>query len=1068
MNGELHILILEDRPTDAELAMRELRKAGLRFVANCVATKADFLANLRDRPPDLILADYSLPGFDGLSALAFVQKECPHIPFIFVSGTLGEETAIEALRHGATDYVLKQRLSRLVPAVERALRETEDRAQRQQAEAALLASERSYHEIFNAANDAIFLHDATSGAILDVNQTALDMFGYAREELLNLPGDEFRTDTAFSRHEAVRRIRQAAAVGPQVFEWQSKKKNGELFWTEVALRAAQIGGQQRVLAIVRDITERKRGETALTESRGLLKAILDNIPDPAWLKDLEGRFLACNEPLAQLFGRKVKNILGKTVFETAPPEAERLASEDQTAIASRRPIRVERPFTDARGQRHWFDTIKSPIFNEHGKVTGTVGIARETTERRQTDEALQISEERFRSVWEHSIDGMRLTDGEGRILAANEAFCRLVKLPAEKLIGQVFSVAYEGHGPDELEAYRRHFEAGTFAPRLSARLRLWNAEDLDVEVSSALVQSGQHAKALLSIFRDIGERKRAEEREAVFSKLGQRLSAAKATLEAAEILIDVADQLIGWDACSLDLYSPELDRTYHVLNRDTINGQRVECAGIHHDAPPSPRSRRAIENGGLLVLSDLPGNAVPDAVPFGDTARPSASAIYVPIRDGSKVAGVLSLHRYTPRAYDPHSLATLQALADHCGGALNRIITEETLRTAQQQLRQAQKMEAIGQLAGGVAHDFNNMLAVIRGNAELLLMDADQHSPETRECLKQVTAASERAANLTRQLLAFSRKQVMQSRPLVLNDVVADLTKMLRRIIGEHIDLQCRYAAQLPFVQADAGMVEQVLVNLAVNARDAMPHGGQLLITTELANLDAVPPPAHPEARAGQFVCLMVKDAGTGIAPEHLPRIFEPFFTTKELGKGTGLGLATVYGIVKQHQGWIEVSSQPGAGATFRIFLPAIPTPAPTSDTPKPEADLPGGTETILLVEDDFGVRMITRRVLESHGYRICDASTAAEALDLWRSRAQEITLLLTDIVMPQGVTGRDLVKQLRALRPSLKVIFMSGYSADVIGKDTHFFRRTNSSFLQKPCSARTLLETVRRCLDEK
>ena len=253
-----------------------------------------------------------------------------------------------------------------------------------------------------------------------------------------------------------------------------------------------------------------------------------------------------------------------------------------------------------------------------------------------------------------------------------------------------------------------------------------------------------------------------------------------------------------------------------------------------------------------------------------------------------------------------------------------------------------------------------------------------------------VSAASERAANLTRQLLAFSRKQVIQSRPLVLNDVVADLTKMLRRIIGEHIDLQCRYAAQLPFVQADAGMIEQVLVNLAVNARGAMPQGGQLLITTEAATFDAARPAAHPEARAGRFVCLTVKDAGTGIAPEHLPRIFEPFFTTKELGKGTGLGLATAYGIVKQHQGWIEVSSQSGAGAMFKIFLPAIPTLAPTAAAPLAEADLPGGTETILLVEDDYAVRMITRRVLESRGYKICEATTAGEALDLWRSRAQE------------------------------------------------------------------------------
>ncbi|MCX6914435.1 MAG: PAS domain S-box protein, partial [Verrucomicrobia bacterium] len=379
----------------------------------------------------------------------------------------------------------------------------------------------------------------------------------------------------------------------------------------------------------------------------------------------------------------------------------------------------------------------------------------------------------------------------------------------------------------------------------------------------------------------------------------------------------------------------------------------------------------------------------------------------------------------------------------------SRDITER--QQLEQQLRQAQKMEAVGQLAGGVAHDFNNMLAVVRGNAELLLMNADEHTSETTDCLKQITAASERATNLTRQLLAFSRKQVMQSQPLVLNDVIADVTKMLKRIIGEHIDLQCRCGAQLPFVQADAGMIEQVLVNLAVNARDAMPHGGQLLITTEPVTFEETPGPAHPEARAGQFACLAVSDTGTGIAPEHLLRIFEPFFTTKEPGKGTGLGLATVYGIVQQHQGWIEVFTQPGAGTTFKIFLPVVPPPPRTPAAARAETKVSGGVETILLVEDDYAMRMVTRRVLESQGYQIYEATTAREALEVWRSHAGEIALLLTDIVMPEGITGCDLTEQLRAQRPALKVVLMSGYSADVISQNSDFLQCTKSGFLQKP-----------------
>ena len=388
-------------------------------------------------------------------------------------------------------------------------------------------------------------------------------------------------------------------------------------------------------------------------------------------------------------------------------------------------------------------------------------------------------------------------------------------------------------------------------------------------------------------------------------------------------------------------------------------------------------------------------------------------------------------------------------------------------RELESQLRQAQKMEAFGQLAGGVAHDFNNLLVVIRGNTEIALMSSDPLSDETRECLKQVTAAAERAANLTRQLLAFGRKQAMQFQPLNLNDVLGNLARMLDRIIGENIRLQCTYEPEPPFVQADVGMMEQVLVNLVVNARDAMPQGGQLFITPEKTIVDAAYVGSHPEAREGDFVCLSVRDTGTGIAPEHLPRIFEPFFTTKEAGKGTGLGLATVYGIIKQHQGWIEVSSGV-AGTTFKIFLPAIPQPVTGAASRPAEPVRRGGTERILVVEDDAAVRTLTKRILETFGYRVWEAGTGVEALELWRHHFAEIDLLVTDIIMPDGITGHDLAKQLRAQKPGLGIIFVSGYSSEVVGKDPDFLHAAKSHFLQKPYPSHLLLDTVRKCLDEK
>jgi CheY-like chemotaxis protein len=376
-------------------------------------------------------------------------------------------------------------------------------------------------------------------------------------------------------------------------------------------------------------------------------------------------------------------------------------------------------------------------------------------------------------------------------------------------------------------------------------------------------------------------------------------------------------------------------------------------------------------------------------------------------------------------------------------------------------------MEAVGQLASGVAHDFNNMLGVIRGNADLLLMDADQFSAATIEGLNHIVAASEKAANLTRQLLMFSRKQVMQSEPMQLNDLVRNLAKMLKRTIREDIRLECLYADPLPIIQADPGMLEQVLLNLVVNARDAMPHGGQVQIATERRSMDAAQAQANPEARAGEFVCLSVSDNGTGIAPEHLPRIFEPFFTTKEPDKGTGLGLATVYGIVKQHQGWIELSSKLGAGTRFNIFLPVMPAPVPAASAHEAGANVRGGTERILLVEDDFAVRAITQQILETQGYRVWKAESAQEALELWRDHASEVDVLLSDLVLPGSLSGRELAERLRQDKPQLKVIFMSGYSPEAGGGKTDFVYRLKARFLAKPCATRTILEAVRGCLDE-
>ncbi|HVV00347.1 MAG TPA: PAS domain S-box protein, partial [Verrucomicrobiae bacterium] len=630
--------------------------------------------------------------------------------------------------------------------------------------------------------------------------------------------------------------------------------------------------------------------------------------------------------------------------------------------------------------------------------------------------------------------------------------------------------------------------------------------------------------------------------------------------------------------------SAETDQVIPILNMDTDrSGKRFELKLNGERRDPSGMARRIIGKGAELILREEPITMPGDSVAIGDVTRPSASLMLAPIRNRTKVIGILSIQSYRPRAYTQQDLSTWQILADHCGGALERIraehalhesemlfhsiwensvdgmrLTDEegnivavndafcklvgmepselegkpltviyadstnpdrilakyrqrfkerviekhierrlTLRNGSEvvledtnsfvelkgrpplllglfrdvtgqkrledQLRQSQKMEAIGQLAGGVAHDFNNILTVIHGHASLLAGSANLQ-PVWLRSAQQILQAAERAAGLTRQLLTFSRRQVMQLKCLDMNELVCNMTKMLSRILREDISLQLHYSSVPALVSADAGMMEQVLLNLAVNSRDAMPAGGRLLIDIACVDLAHAHHAGHSEARAGQFICLTATDTGVGIPKENLRRIFEPFFTTKEIGKGTGLGLATIYGIVKQHHGWIEVESEPGHGSTFRVYLPRSVNGEKSPESRPVEEAAAGGTETILVVEDEAPVRELVCNVLKRQGYTILQAENGLKALEMWRQKKDQIDLLLTDLIMPDRVNGRELAEKLWAECPRLKVIFTSGYSAEAVGKDFVLTRGMN--YLQKPYHPQKLASVVRSCLD--
>jgi signal transduction histidine kinase/CheY-like chemotaxis protein len=478
---------------------------------------------------------------------------------------------------------------------------------------------------------------------------------------------------------------------------------------------------------------------------------------------------------------------------------------------------------------------------------------------------------------------------------------------------------------------------------------------------------------------------------------------------------------------------------------------------------------RVWASGKPLLISDIADDNNYPRASFA-TKIGLHSALAFPIALEGEIIGVMDFLGREIRETNEETLEMFLGIGRQIGSFFKRKQIDE-------QFRQSQKMEGIGQLASGVAHDFNNILAVIQMQADLLKAEGGL-SPAQSEFAEEIGASTKRAAGLTRQLLLFSRKETMQLRDLDLNESINELTKMLRRTLGENIQLQFKFAMQPLFIHADAGMMDQVLMNLAVNARDAMPKGGQLVIETSIAEFDEAAAAHSAQVRPGSFVCLSVSDTGCGIPPEILPKIFEPFFTTKDVDKGTGLGLATVFGIIQQHKGWINVYSEVGHGTTLRVYLPrlaripnqkfVVPTTEPTR----------GGNETILLVEDEPRLRASVINVLSRLGYHVLEASDGASALEVWKKHLNEIRLaqtvwnqqrdeihlLLTDMVMPGGMTGSDLAERLLKENPKLKVIYVSGYSAEVAGKD--FPLEEGVNFLTKPFQTLKLAQTVRNCLD--
>jgi two-component system, cell cycle sensor histidine kinase and response regulator CckA len=683
------------------------------------------------------------------------------------------------------------------------------------------------------------------------------------------------------------------------------------------------------------------------------------------------------------------------------------------AVAAQTDWDIEYRIVRPDGTTRDIQSIAHPVFDAAG-LAEYVGMELDITERKRTEEALRESEARFRTFVDHAADAFFLHDNEdqGRLLDVNRRACESLGFTREELIGKTAMVFDNWLTPAQLMRIAERVIAGEEFAFETRHIRK-DGSDFPVEINIRPFFHGGRRLGL-SLARDITERKQAE----------------RALSESHDLLRAVIEGTP--DA----IYAKDLQHRYRMINSAGARfmGKAVEeVLGKDDGELLAPEAAQAVRERDLRILVTGHQETFEETVSSGGTSRIYLST-KAPYRDRQgNVIGLVGISR------DVTDMKRLEA-----------------------DFRQAQKMDAVGRLAGGIAHDFNNLLSVIIGYSELLF---NQLPPEddNRNLVYEVQKAGERAAGLTRQLLAFSRKQVLKPQVVSLNPLLTDMNRMLRRLIGKDIALVESLDPQLGMAKVDPGQFEQAVINLVVNARDAMKEAGRLTIETRNARVEQQYADEHAGVRPGEYVVIAVSDTGHGMDEATRARIFEPFFTTKDAGKGTGLGLAMVYGFAKQSDGHIEVQSQPNSGTSFRLFLPRVAEAETALLPPAKDFRVVGGDETILLVEDEEALRTLIREVLQSYGYTVLEARDGEDGLWMARQHAGVIHLLLTDLVMPR-MGGRELAEQLSQQRPNLSIMFMSGHTTDVAHQRGDF--GAGAVFVHKPFSPLALAREVRRLLD--
>jgi len=840
-----------------------------------------------------------------------------------------------------------------------------------------------------------------------INPQFLQLTGYKEDEFLSKDSLAFilPEDRNIVRENTIKMLKGELTLP---FELRVINKTGETRWIEQTITSIHYNGRPAVLGYYVDISERKQAEEALRESEAKYSALVENSKDGIIIIH-EGVLKFINKAFADIVGYSPKEMIGINFLNFAAPDYRELVLKRYTDRIEGKDVPSIYEIELLRKDGKTIPVELNAIRIDFEDKPSDLAVIREITDRKRVEEELRRSEERYRMIFEQSPLGIIHFDQKGLIVDCNKKFVEIMGSSRKKLIG--FNMLKSLRDKKMLSAVEAALSKGTgyyegdYLSVTGGKLTPMRA------IYNRITSKDGSFLGGISLYEDITERKQAEEE---LRDSEERLQTILDSLQAGVVCINAETHtIVDANPAAIEMIgAPKEQIIGHVCHKYICPAEKGKC--------PITDLGQEVDNSERTLLT-----ATGAEVPILKTATPIL------------LSGQAHL---------------LDIFID---------ITEK--KKLEAQLQQAQKMEAVGTLAGGIAHDFNNILQAIFGYTQILLMGKEPGNPDY-EKLEAIEKSAQRASDLTKRLLIFSRKVESKLRPMDLNNEIEQVSQMLERTIPKMINIESHLSEDIKIINADPAQIEQIMMNLGVNARDAMPNGGRLIFETENMILDEEYCKTHSGSKPGQYVKLSISDTGQGMDKEILKHIFEPFYTTKETGKGTGLGLAMVYGIVKSHNGYIMCYSEPGEGTTFKIYFPIIEKEAERVESKKERVPIKGGNETILLVDDEEAIRELAEDILTRFGYTVLMASNGETALEIYREKKEEINLVILDIIMP-GMGGRKCFEKLLKMNPKSRIIIASGYSINGPAKEV--LKAGAKGFISKPYDMKGMPQTVRKILDE-